>query len=164
MGKISNSYLKTAIVTIASVLTLSGCAVKGIPADDWIISKYTDLQELESFCDDLDDSLALYLTSAISQEEYLNTMLSMEATFEQLKETQEDDDIKPGSFNEITINAKTSYEKVWDDMGKLIYAMQTDEEALNSKDALSYLYLAYKNEISDDIAGYMSGYQSIKEK
>ena len=36
--------------------------------------------------------------------------------------------------------------------------MQTDETVLNDKDALSYLYLAYHDQMEKDVNKYITGY------
>ena len=57
-----------------------------------------------------------------------------------------------------TMAAKEGYDDIWKSLRTLIDTMQTDETVLNDKDALSYLYLAYHDQMKKDVSKYITGY------
>ena len=59
------------IMAAVGITTLTGCLAKGTPADDWIVSRYDSLADLKAYLEKLDDTVTLYLTSAIDSDTYL---------------------------------------------------------------------------------------------
>lgn len=75
-----------------------------------------------------------------------------------MEKAKNDENIKPGTFTENTMAAKEGYDDIWKSLRTLIDTMQTDETVLNDKDALSYLYLAYHDQMKKDVSKYITGY------
>ena len=138
------------------ITTLTGCLAKGTPADDWIVSRYDSLADLKAYLEKLDDTVTLYLTSAIDSDTYLANLKELDTEFCQLEVSIPDDTIKPGSMTETTAAAQEAYDDIWYNMETLLETMQTDRKVQN-KDALSYLYLAYQTKLSEDFSKYAAG-------
>lgn len=145
-------------ITICSLL-LSACTAGGIPANDWIIGKYSSFSDFQSYCSELDDVVTLYLSSGIDQETYLSSLDQLDQKLSNMEAENEESDIKPGTFTETTMEAKEAYDDIWSSLRSLITSMKTDPAVLDSKDALSYLYLAYQEQLQNDVAKYIEGYQ-----
>ena len=146
------------------LFTFSGCLVRGIKADDWLISKYDSLINIKDFLGELDDAVTLYLTSAIDTDSYLKQIQILENNFITLKQSELEEKIQPGSFDEITMAAKEGYDDIWNSIGQLLESLQKDEDIIISKDALSYVYLAYQEKLKDDFILFAKGYNDAVER
>lgn len=151
------------IMAAVGITTLTGCLAKGTPADDWIVSRYDSLADLKAYLEKLDDTVTLYLTSAIDSDTYLANLKELDTEFCQLEVSIPDDTIKPGSMTETTAAAQEAYDDIWYNMETLLKTMQTDRKVQN-KDALSYLYLAYQTKLSEDFSKYAAGYNEVIKK
>ena len=59
--------------------------------------------------------------------------------------------------------AKEGYDDIWSSLRTLINAMESDVTVLEDKDALSYLYLAYQEQLEIDLEKYINGYDEAAE-
>ena len=150
--------LTKALLPLSMTFLLSGCLAGGTPASEWIISQYDGFSEIQSYCAKLDDSVSLYLSGAIEEDVYLSNIAQLDQELSSMEKAQKDGEIKPGTFTENTMAAKEGYDDIWKSLRTLIDTMQTDETVLNDKDALSYLYLAYHDQIEKDVSKYIVGY------
>ena len=152
------------IPLIGITCLLTGCIVGGIPADEWIVSRYESMSDIKSYCEKLDDVVALYLSSGIDQETYLSTLKELDTELSDLEKNRDTQDIKPGTFTEATMAAKEGYDDIWTGLRTLIDTMKSDTTVLESKDALSYLYMAYQEQMENDVNKYISGYNEAVEE
>ena len=60
--------------------------------------------------------------------------------------------------------AKEGYDDIWTGLRTLIDTMKSDTTVLESKDALSYLYMAYQEQMENDVNKYISGYNEAVEE
>lgn len=155
--------LKT-IPLIGITCLLTGCIVGGIPADEWIVSQYESMSDIKSYCEKLDDVVALYLSSGIDQETYLSSLKELDTELSDLEKNRDTQDIKPGTFTETTMAAKEGYNDIWTGLRTLVDTMESDTTVLESKDALSYLYMAYQEQMENDVNKYILGYNEAVEE
>ena len=143
---------------LCTFVFLTGCVEGGIPADEWIIAKYDTLPDIQSYCNRLDDVVALYLSDGITQEIYLTNIKALELQLSEMKVLHEEVSIKPGTFTELTVAAKEGYDDIWLSLNTLVSTMQSDNTVLEDKAALSYLYLAYHEQLQSDMEKFVAGY------
>lgn len=143
---------------LCPLVFLTGCVEGGISADEWIIAKYDTLPDIQSYCTRLDDVVALYLSDGITQEMYLTNIKDLELQLSEMEILQEKGSIKPGTFTELTMAAKEGYDDIWSSLNTLVSTMQSDNTVLEDKAALSYLYLAYQEQLQSDMEKFVAGY------
>lgn len=49
------------VFNMVCAMLLSGCVAGGVPADDWVIEKYSTFSDFQFFGSELDDIVTLYL-------------------------------------------------------------------------------------------------------
>lgn len=150
--------LPKVLLPLSMTFLLAGCLAGGTPANEWVISQYDEFSGIQSFCAKLDDSVSLYLSGAIEEGVYLEDISQLDQELSGMEKAKGDENIKPGTFTENTMAAKEGYDDIWKSLRTLIDTMQTDETVLNDKDALSYLYLAYHDQMKKDVNKYITGY------
>ena len=138
-----------ALLPLSMTFLLSGCLAGGTPANEWVISQYDEFSVIQSFCAKLDDSVSLYLSGAIEEGVYLEDISQLDQELSGMEKAKADENIKPGTFTENTMAAKEGYDDIWKSLR---------ETVLNDKDALSYLYLAYHDQMKKDVNKYITGY------
>lgn len=146
-------------LVMCMAVVMSGCGSKGTPADQWVVDQYASLETIELFCEDLDEVVNLYSVSAIDQATYLDEMEIIDSELYIMEETRPLQKIKPGSHSEMTKRAQEGYETLWKDLRNLVNALKTDAQVIQNKDALNYLYMAYKESIKSDVEDYVLGYE-----
>lgn len=146
------------LLLVCGLSLLTGCVEGGMPADEWIIEQYSTISDIRSYCEELDDAVALYLSSGTTQEVYLADIKKLDSELSEMEKNKTDVTIKPGTFTETTMSAKEGYDDIWNSLRTLINAMESDTTVLEDKDALSYLYLAYQEQLQIDFEKYIGGY------
>lgn len=151
------------LLLACSLSLLTGCVEGGMPADTWIIEQYSSISDIKSYCAKLDDVVTLYLSDGITQEVYLTGIKQLGSELADMERVKEEVSIKPGTFTETTMAAKEGYDDIWSSLRTLINAMESDVTVLEDKDALSYLYLAYQEQLEIDLEKYINGYDEAAE-
>lgn len=169
--------LKTKIVIMLVTLLVGAGAVLGIKTYlnyskqitgiEWLDMQEEYIDEMETYADNMDDIFALYLSGTISSEDFLNhlTVLSnelkvMKAVYEDAKN---DNPVRTGTH---TYSSKTGCEAVernYETFEKIIN-MAALEENYSDVNTLGYKYLAYQQEIVDNLADYMGAIEIVKEE
>lgn len=137
---------------------LTGCTAGGVDADEWIIDKFSSFSDIKDYCSSLDDIVTLYLSSGIDQNAYMSYLNQLDQKLTKLEDSIEKKEIKPGTFTENTMAAKEAYDDIWNSLRILMNTLKSDQTVIENKDALSYLYLAYQEQLQSDVSKYVIGY------
>ena len=137
---------------------LTGCTAGGVDADEWIIDKFSSFSDIKDYCSSLDDIVTLYLSSGIDQDTYISYLNQLDEKLTKLEDSIEKKEIKPGTFTENTMAAKEAYGDIWNSLRTLIDTLKSEQTVIENKDALSYLYLAYQEQLQNDVSKYVIGY------
>lgn len=137
---------------------LTGCTAGGVDADEWIIDKFSSFSDIKDYCSSLDDIVTLYLSSGIDQDTYISYLNQLDEKLIKLEDSIEKKEIKPGTFTENTMAAKEAYDDIWNSLRTLIDTLKSEQTVIENKDALSYLYLAYQEQLQNDVSKYVIGY------
>ena len=143
---------------------LTGCTAGGVDADEWVIDKFSSFSDIKDYCSSLDDIVTLYLSSGIDQDTYISYLNQLDQKLTKLETSIEKKEIKPGTCTENIMVAKEAYDDIWNSLRTLIDTLKSEQTVIENKDALSYLYLAYQEQLETDVSKYAIGYNEAIAK
>jgi len=147
------------MAAIGAALSLSGCQVKGVTADEWLTTQYADVPKIKYFCADLDDIFSSYITGAMSQEDFRDEIEMAAMIYNQMLAERQQQDIRPGTYTEVSKTAHDGYEQMWVDLGNMLTAfLNADDSTVSDKNQVAYLYMAYGDSMKEDMDDYYAGY------
>ncbi len=115
------------------------------------------LAEFESYADNMDNIVTLYLEDSISDEDFLNHLSILQEELNIMKASHDNDAEKypviTGSHTAQTKRGCEAVDECYDILQEIITMMQNNYE---DKDALSYKYLAYHQDIITSLSDYMT--------
>lgn len=163
------------ILGLIAVLVVAG-AVFGVKAYldyskqisglEWFDMQEKYIDEMETYADNMDDVFALYLSGTISEEDFINHLTVLSNELKVMKAVYEEDKAKnPVRTGTHTYSSKTgceAVEKNYDTFEKIII-MAASKENYSDVNILGYKYLAYQQEIIDNLADYMGAKDIIEE-
>ena len=157
-----NRLRKTIIVGLLFfALLITGCSKKGIPANEWILSRYETLSVLNLYCQNMDQIVYSYLSGISSEEEYLESLGYMQMEMDKLLAIKEntEETIRVGTHSEETKTGENGYQNLWKDLKTLTDSLVSDKTLLSNNE-LTYFYMGYRESIRKDISDYMVGYSA----
>lgn len=150
---------------MAGTLTLSGCRAKGIDGEKWILSQGENLNTLELYMKNLDDTTTLYTAGGLTDNSFKAEMeirqQEYDIIYKKFQQELEENPIKVGSH---TYESKRGYDgliKLWEDVGKITGLLEGMAENGTTPDAVSYQYIAYQPTLSKDLAEYSAAFSLI---
>lgn len=151
----TKALVLSAIVAVSA--TLSGCASKGIEAQEWILKQYDTTGILEMYCGELDDVVGIYVSGGMTEEQFLAEMNELSDEFDAMKAAREIDEIKIGTHTEASKVGQEAYEDVWNLLETMTKSIASDPELLEAN-KLAYFCMAYRDALSKDWEKYYYAY------
>lgn len=160
------------LVVICCVLllagSLSGCSGKTITGNEWLIVQEQCLDDLKAFASSMDDVYTLYLTSAITNEDFLNEVRLLKTQYGTLNQFYEklkaDNPVKEGSHSYISKRGIEGIEKSYEVLGKILNDTLDEQGRPKSASQLSYTYLAYKQELTTALSEFVTSVVWLEEQ
>ena len=154
-------YLQTVLVCFLVAVMLTGCKPKDITASEWVIKQYDTLDMIGLFCEDLDQVVTLYVSGAITLEDYMTEMEGIDEELTIMEKQRVIEDIRTGSYSYETKLAKDAYDGVWSDLRSLVDSLKSDETLISDANQMTYFYMAYSESIQEKLDDYTTGYEYV---
>lgn len=136
----------------------------GQTGEQWLTMQYAYIENISVLAEEMDTVVTLYISDAISEEDFLVHVNVMEQECKILKYTYLADmknvPIKTGTHTYFTKLGTETVASMYDDFFSILNMLKTDS---GDKDALSYKYLAFQQEIQKKVTEYYLTieYQSV---
>lgn len=128
-----------------------------ITGEEYLKKQAVHVDELETYADNMDNVVALYLNGNIEEQDFINHLdvfqqeLSlMKASYQQEKQEHP---VKVGSHTYATKKGSEAIEECYEIFGKILSMMK---ETYPDKEVFSYQYIAYHQDIIGALADYMT--------
>lgn len=148
--------------------SLSGCSGKTITGNEWLIVQEQCLDDLKAFASSMDDVYTLYLTSAITNEDFLNEVRLLKTQYGTLNQFYEklkaDNPVKEGSHSYISKRGTEGIEKSYEVLGKILNDTMDEQGRPKTASELSYTYLAYKQELTTALSEFVTSVVWLEEQ
>ena len=167
---------KRIIALIAVLLAVSGVFagfriyqsyLRQITGQEWFEKQDKYIEEMKTYADGLDDIFALYLSKSISDEDFLNhlTILKnelsiMKAAYEDVKDEHP---VKTGSHTYSSKKGCEAVEGCYEILNQIL-DMASVKENYADIETLGYKYLAYQQNIIDNLANYMAAKEIMESE
>lgn len=148
--------------------SLAGCSSKTITGNEWLLVQEQCLDDLKAFASGMDDVYTLYLTSAITNEDFLNEVRLLKTQYGTLNQFYEklkaDNPVKEGSHSYISKRGTEGIEKSYEVLGKILNDTLDEQGRPKSASELSYTYLAYKQELTTALSEFVTSVVWLEEQ
>lgn len=138
-----------------------------ITGTEWFDMQEEYIDEMNTYADNMDDIFTLYLSGAISAEDFQNhiSILSdelkvMQTVYEKYKEEHP---VRTGTHTYSSKIGCEAIENCYDTFEKIL-DMASQEENYSDINTLGYKYLAYQQEIIENLADYMGAKTIMDEE
>ena len=156
---------KIGIFVVAVILILGSISAvktyqyysRQISGMEWLKQQEKYITDLKSYSENMDNIFTLYITGGISQEDFLNhlSVLNDELTIlkADYQKAKEEHPVRTGSHTHSTKSGCEAVEKCYDTLSNLIEVASSKENYSNT-DILSYKYIVFRQEITDQLSIY----------
>lgn len=154
-----NKYIAIISLVLIIISVFSGCNNDNkIDGNTWLEVQEMCLEDLESFCEGMDEVYTLYIIGSISQEDFANEIsllktqyLYLIGSYDQLKT---DNPLKPESHSYLSKQGTEAMENIYLTIEQTLnYSLNGDGTA-KSVDEIAYLYLAQRQELINYLSEY----------
>ena len=168
---------KSRVIKILAILVLAGLLILGglwgffkykdykaryLTANEWFINETGYMRGMEELCEQMDTTVSMYINKNLDEEAYLSQMQvingELQVFFADRKEAREYYNIDVDTYDYVNKAGVESAEKTYDIMKRLVSDCITYS---SDRDKLSYLYLAYMEELKDELAYYSVCYDEV---
>lgn len=140
---------------------------KQITGQEWFEKQDKYIKEMKTYADSMDDIFALYLSQSISKDDFLNhiTVLKnelniMETAYEDAKAKHP---VKTGSHTYSSKKGCEAVEGCYEILNQIL-DMASVKENYADIETLGYKYLAYQQNIIDNLANYMAAKEIMESE
>lgn len=144
---------------------LSGCSPDGISGDEWLMKQDVYMEDLQAFADGMDEVYSLYISGAISADDFSNELSVLkdqfaiiQAAYEQAKR---ENPILPEDYSYAAQRGVAGVENIRRILGEILDNSLDQDGTPLSPAQLLYMYLASGQELSNYLADYLTAYQII---
>lgn len=150
------------------LLSVIGCntAPKRVSGNELVLIEEECLEDLEIFCEGMDDVFVLYTIGSISSDDFTNEVnllleqfALVETKYEQLKK---DNPVEPESHSYLSISGTEAMDNLYNSIELTLLSVFDSNGAPYSPEQVSYIYLSQKQSIATYVADYTSAVAWIK--
>lgn len=145
----------------------AGCAGKTITGNEWLLVQEQCLDDLQAYTSSMDDVYTLFLTSAITNEDFLNEVRLLKTQYGTLNQFYEklkaEHPVKEGSHSYVSKRGTEGIEKSYEVIGKILDNTLDGQGRPKSAQELSYTYLAYKQELTAALSEFVTSVVWLQE-
>lgn len=161
-NKVWKCFIRILILLAVSILVVFlFFMIKGsdgvLTGEEYLKVQEKYMSEFESYANDMDNIVTLYLDDNISEEDFLNHLSILQEELDIMKASHDKEAEKytviTGSHTEQTKKGCEAVSECYDIFQEIITMMQNN---YTDKDAMSYKYLAYHQDIINSLADYMT--------
>lgn len=156
--------LALAAVVIAVAAACFGCAAKGVTGNEWLLMQEERLDELELLADNMDEVFSLYVMGAIGSTDFLTEIELLKQQYAVMNEMYDAEKreypILPENNSYAAQKGVEGLERVREILGAILNNAAVDGVPLPPDEA-AYMYMAYKDELADNLAVYITAVQYI---
>lgn len=135
-----------------------------ITGAEWFREQADYVDQLQLFADEMDDTVALYLSNAMDEADFLSHIGLLEQQIAILKanysQRHREHPVKLGTDTYHTKKGYESVEAMFPLMEEILGMLR---EYTGLKSSLSYHYLAYHQEVIDTLSDYIASFYIIQE-
>lgn len=158
------SFRKTIISTLLTITIclalFSGCNEKRITGNEWLVKQETCLDDLKAYAGGMDEVYTLYLTGAITQDDFLMEYRLLKAQYISLnqfyEELKKENPVKEGSHSYVSKRGTEGIENCYSVLGKVLTDTLDNSGKPKPANELAYVYLAYKQELTTALSEYVT--------
>ena len=156
----SRRLKKILIIVLVVVLAITGIYFlvfreNGITGNEWLMNQEERMNDVSTFCDEMDEVFTLYIGGYMSRDDFVNEEILLRQQFSILKAKYEQKDeetkIKTGTHSWSSKKG----EEVLSDLFKHIEDFINVEYADMDKQSILANYLILQETIERDVAGYI---------
>ena len=147
---------------------VSGCAKKGVTADEKIILEADNMKTLSEFYSNLKDTVVLYASGATSPEDFCIELEVLKEQYDVIRyiydRDLEDNPIRTGTYDYTSKSGMEGLEEMWDKISDCLNSVYDIAVQGASADAVSYQYMAHQDGIIDAFQKYLEAYYQVTGK
>lgn len=160
MFKLNFKHVCVICLLAIMLFSLCGCKEEGVTGNEWLVIQKACLEDLEAYAAGMDEVYTLYLTSAITQEDFLTEVRLLKAQYITLNQFYDDmkakNPVKEGTHSYISKRGTEGMEKCYSVLGKILEDTVDGQGRPKAPKELSYTYLAYKQELTTALSEYVT--------
>lgn len=162
--KVQKIFIFLLIAIIAFLLFCVGCTAKGISGNEWVLMQMSYLDELELFAENMDEVFSLYVIGAIGATDFLTEIDLLKEEYSIMdsvyKAEKQSHPILPESNSYAAQKGSEGFERVREILLLILNDAVVDGSPLSPEEA-AYMYMAHKEELTDNLAVYLTAVQYI---
>lgn len=153
------------IILVVFVMPLCGCGTNEITGDEWFMKQDEYMVDLQAFTDGMDEVYSLYISGNISAADFKEELQLLKIQYSIIQA-----DYKAAKNNNPILAEEYSYAAqkgihAAENIRQLISKILNESSDKNGDplvpEQLSYMYMAYGQELNDYLADYITAYQII---
>lgn len=163
MNKISRLFIS--IVCLFMIFCLSSCGTKEISGDEWLLKQDETMSNLQNFAAAMDEVYSLYISNTITPEDFSNELLLLNDQYTLIQADytvlEQEYSLLPESYSYAAQRGVSAVNSIQELLQRLLDDSTDEFGNVLSRERISYLYLAYRQELNGYLAEYITAYQII---
>ena len=163
---------KAAALLLAMIMLLVGAGCRKqqntISGSQWLYIQHIEcFPDLEAYAGGLDEVVSLYIAGAITETDYLVELRILEQQnsilqqrYDNIKQTYP---VREGSHTYVSKRGTEGVETCYHIMDDLVTNLKDASGAPLSRDETAYVYLAYKQELNQALAEYLTAIMFVTQ-
>lgn len=154
------------ILVLSLIMTgITGCAKKGVTADQKIVLEADNMKTLSDFYSNMKDTVVLYASGATSLEDFCVELEVLKEQYDVIRyiydRDLEENPIRTGTYDYASKSGMEGLEEMWDKISDCLNSVYDIALQGASADAVSYQYMAHQEGIIDSFQKYLEAYYEI---
>ncbi len=162
---------KSFVVVLAAIIiaALSSCTTKKeVSGDKWLMQQEECVLGLQAFAENMDEVYSLYISGSISPDDFYNELSVLNAQLSVLKadyaNRKAESPISPGNNSYEAQRGIQGIEGIQNTFQSILNESLDSSGAPLSPEPISYIYLAYRQQINSYLSDYITAYQIISDR
>ena len=132
---------------------------EGITGKEWVTMQSPTFEGLEKFIESMDDVYALYTTQVMNDVDFKNEVAMLNVEYKSILRDYEilkaNNNIKPGTHTYVSKRATIAVDNIFKNISNILTETYEGDNT-KSPQEISYIYLAYKENIKNSVADYIT--------
>lgn len=160
------------ITLFAILLSVTSCSSKDtITGNEWLVKQEECIEDIKAFTEGMDEVYTLYITTAMPEEDFVNEVSLLYQQYKILlseyEKLKKENPIEPESHSFLSLKGTEAIEQIYEELENIMLNTFEKDGALLAPGKLSYVYLAYKQNLTYHLSEYMTAialYYELKDE
>lgn len=156
------------IILLIFVLSLCSCGKNEITGDEWFMKQDEYMVDLQTFTEGMDEVYSLYISGSISAVDFKEELRLLKMQYSIIQadytEAKNDNPILPEEYSYAAQKGINAAENIRRLILKILNETLGENGEPLAPEQLSYMYMAYGQELNKYLADYITAYQIIKSE